>query len=170
MQLTKTCVHAADNALPVSNRQEFPEYIVEANIMELPVIPHSHTGAVAIVSLDSLGIVASTVCLIHCLTLPLLLSVLPLLGWQFLAGKGAHELLSGFVITFALCAIVPGYLQHRQTSILMGMVIGLSLVLVATFICGYALRESFEVPLITVGNLVLVATHWRNRKLSACRH
>jgi hypothetical protein len=84
--------------------------------------------------------------------------------------KGAHEVLAGFVVSFALFAIVPGYLKHRQGVVLWGMVLGLFLVLTATFLCGATLPESLEIPEITLGNLILVATHWRNRSLSACRH
>ena len=45
------------------------------------------------------------------------------------------------------------------------MIIGVSLVLTATFGSGSLFPESFELPLITVGNLLVVFTHWRNRNL-----
>jgi len=133
---------------------------------------HSHADAVAIVSLDTLGMAASTICLIHCMIMPLIMSSLPLLGlkWHCLNTDTAHRILAFFVIAFALSAIVPGYLKHRHSNILASMIAGLSLVLIATFACGFALPEALEVPLITVGNLILVATHWQNRKLSDCKH
>jgi hypothetical protein len=135
-----------------------------------PTHSHSHAGSVAIMSLDNLGMAASSVCLVHCLLMPFVITLLPILGWECLASKSAHHWLACFVFAFALFAIVPGYMTHRRFSILISMVGGLSLVLIATFFCGVYLPESLELPLISVGNLILVATHWQNRKLSVCQH
>jgi hypothetical protein len=130
----------------------------------------SHADSVAIGSLDNLGMAASTICLIHCLLMPFVIAMLPVLGWQCLESKSAHHILAFFVFCFALFAIVPGYMKHKRSQILLSMIAGLSLVLIATFVCGPLLPESLELPLITAGNLILVATHWQNRKLSACEH
>ncbi|HEY9773173.1 MAG TPA: MerC domain-containing protein [Planktothrix sp.] len=123
-----------------------------------------HAKERLISTLDTLGIAASSLCLVHCLAMPLVIGFLPLLGWQFLEGHRAHVILAGFVLTFALTAVVPGYLKHRRRDILLMMSLGLLLVLSATF----ALPESWELPTITVGNLILVATHWRNRMMHKC--
>jgi hypothetical protein len=171
MQVRESSCNNSSGALPRIDAQESPEYsCVSVALSHDAAHMQEHASAVAIVSLDSLGMAASTLCLIHCLLMPLVISMLPVLGWQFMASKGAHQLLAAFVIAFALFAIVPGYLKHKQGVVLAGMIAGLSLVLVATFICGYVVPENLEVPMITVGNLILVATHWRNRTLSACRH
>ncbi len=121
-------------------------------------------------SFDMLGIAASSICLVHCLAMPFVISFLPLLGWQFLEGKTAHQILAGFVFCFAIFGIVPGYLKYRHNSVLAGMVMGLTMVLVATLLCGYVLPEQMELPLITIGNLILVATHWHNHHLASCNH
>jgi hypothetical protein len=128
-----------------------------------------HTASSAIISLDALGITASTVCIIHCLAMPFVITMLPFLGWQFLEGKMAHRILAAFVITFALLAVVPGYMKHKRPEVLASMLFGLSLVLYATFAPSQVMSENFELPLITLGNIILVATHWRNRSLSLCR-
>lgn len=130
----------------------------------------AHARAVAIGSFDNLGMAASTICLIHCLMMPFVITMLPIVGWQCLESTHAHHILAVFVFAFALFAIVPGYLKHRRTGILISTIVGLSLVLIATFFCGYSLPESLELPLISAGNLLLVATHWQNRKLTACDH
>lgn len=135
----------------------------EAHIQE-------HRTATAIVSMDALGIAASTLCLIHCLAMPFVISLLPVLGWQFLEGRTAHYFLASFVFAFALSAIVPGYLQHRRMDILCGMGVGLTCVLIATFAPYSVLPEKLELPLITMGNIILVITHWRNRGLAICQH
>ncbi|HEY9678818.1 MAG TPA: MerC domain-containing protein [Drouetiella sp.] len=129
-----------------------------------------HSSRHAIVSMDTLGILASTLCLIHCLAMPLVVAFLPVLGLQFLEGHAAHQILAGFVVCFGLCAILPGYLKHRKPLVLAGLVAGLVLVLTATFGYVFGLSESIELPLITVGNLVLVMSHFFNRKLCRCDH
>ncbi len=83
-------------------------------------------------SFDMLGIAASTICLVHCLAMPFVITFLPLLGWQFLEGKLAHQILAAFVFSFAIFGIVPGYLKHHRRSVLTGMIIGLGLVVIAT--------------------------------------
>ena len=129
---------------------------------------HSHEAPNLMQSFDALGIAASSLCLVHCLAMPVLIGVLPLLGLQFLEGHSAHVMLATFVLSFALLAVVPGYLRHRRKDILGMMIVGLSLVLYATFAVQSTMGESWEVPLITLGNLILVSTHFRNRSLHRC--
>lgn len=119
-------------------------------------------------SLDSLGVVASSLCIIHCLVLPLAVVALPALGPQVIHDDSTHFVLAFFVTMFCLLAIVPGYMRHNDRNVLFVMSIGLSMVLFATFIAGHALGESWEVPLITIGNLLVVGAHLQNRKLLAC--
>ncbi len=143
---------------------------LDAKIVESPESIEAHQSSVAIVSLDNLGIAASSLCLVHCLAMPFVIAFLPLLGWQFLEGRPAHRILAFFVFSFAIFAVVPGYLKHKKTSVLISMLLGLSLVLIATFTARQFMPEKLELPLITLGNLMLVATHWRNRSLAACGH
>lgn len=141
-----------------------------AKIVESTEAAEAHQTAAAIVSLDNLGIAASSLCLVHCLAMPFVIAFLPLLGWQFLEGRPAHRVLAFFVFSFAIFAVVPGYWKHKKTSVLVSMLFGLSLVLIATFTDRQFMPEKLELPLITLGNLILVATHWRNRGLAACSH
>ena len=97
--------------------------------------------------------------------MPLLIGILPALGLTFLQGHAAHQLLAFFVVGFALAAVLPAYLKHRRVTVLASMIIGIGLVLLATFGSGTLFPESYELPLITVGNLLVVVTHWRNRHL-----
>jgi hypothetical protein len=138
--------------------------------VEMPAAAVRLTTAPSLCSLDILGIVVSSICLVHCLALPFLLTFLPLVGWQFLEGKLAHQILAIFVLSFALFGILPGYLKHQKINILVGMIFGLGAILVATLLCDSLLPEAVELPLITVGNLTLVFTHWNNRHSLSCDH
>jgi peptidoglycan/LPS O-acetylase OafA/YrhL len=103
--------------------------------------------------------------MIHCISMPLLIGILPTIGLSFLEGHAAHRLLAFFVVGFALAAVLPAYLKHRRLPVLIAMIVGVGLVLAATFGAGKAFPENYELPLITIGNLIVVFTHWRNRKL-----
>lgn len=120
--------------------------------------------------LDNLGIFASTLCLIHCMAMPFLIAFLPFLGLQFLEGELAHRIIALFVFGFAIFAIGPGYMQHRRKQVLVATIFGLSLVAGALLVAGPIFGEQYELPFITTGNLILVITHLRNRKLCQCVH
>lgn len=129
---------------------------------------HSETGmrtSHGRVSLDTLGIVASSICLVHCLAMPLVLLALPSMTAQVLQSDCTHVVLAGAVTAFCLLAIVPGYLRHSNKSVLGLMLAGLSLVLTATF-CLHPLGvDGLEMPIITVGNILVMFAHLRNRRL-----
>ncbi len=120
--------------------------------------------------LDNLGIAASTLCLIHCMAMPFLIAFLPFMGLQFLEGELAHRVIALFVFGFAIFAIGPGYMQHRRKQVLVATVFGLTLVAGALLVAGPFFGEQYELPFITTGNLILVVTHLRNRKLCQCVH
>ncbi|MBX9948563.1 MAG: MerC domain-containing protein [Candidatus Obscuribacterales bacterium] len=120
--------------------------------------------------LDNLGIFASTLCLIHCMAMPFIIAFLPFLGLQFLEGELAHRVIALFVFAFAIFAIGPGYMQHRRKQVLFATIFGLLLVAAALLVAGPIFGEQYELPFITTGNLILVITHLRNRKLCQCAH
>lgn len=114
---------------------------------------------------DTLGILAAVVCVVHCLALPVMAMALPALTSGTAHEDMTHYVLAGFVVAFCMFAIIPGYRQHRQREVLGGMIVGLGLVLFATFVAEPFFGEAWEMPLITVGNMIVVVAHLRNRKL-----
>ncbi len=133
-------------------------------------VPASAVRAGFAPDLDALGIVASSVCLVHCLALPLVLLCIPTFASGLLRDDRTHYVLAFFVTAFCLSAVVPGFLCHKKLPVLLVMSAGLSLVLFATFASGSIVGQSFEIPLITVGNLMVVTAHMLNRKLLSCSH
>lgn len=123
------------------------------------------TGIRRWLNADSCGIVASIVCLIHCLALPVAAIALPAFAVTHGREDLTHFLLAGFVAAFCLFAIVPGYKLHRNREVLIGMLTGVFLVMFATFIADPLMGHLWEMPIITVGNLIVVSAHIRNRKL-----
>lgn len=117
------------------------------------------------IPIDQLGIVASTICILHCATTPFIgLAVLPMLG---LKHDLTHMILAVFVLSLAALSIIPNYLKRRDNSMLITATLGLLLVLIASF-SGESLGEFWEIALISIGNIVVIYTHNKNRKLCKC--
>jgi hypothetical protein len=130
--------------------------------------PNNSTGVIRL--FDILGMGASSLCMLHCLLMPVVAGFLPLIGARFLDSPDTHRFLAGFVILFCVFAIVPGYFKHRSLKVLLPMLAGLSLVLFATFACEELLGECWELPLISVGNLLVITAHACNRREHICDH
>jgi hypothetical protein len=112
---------------------------------------------------DYAGMAASTLCLVHCLAMPLLLAAFPLLGL-----KGEHHalhdaLLLGVTVP-VLLALVPGYLKHRDPVALMLGVAGLVCFLVAVFVLGPQVGEVAETVGAVLSSVLLLAAHLRNHR------
>lgn len=107
---------------------------------------------------DALGLLASGLCLVHCMSLPLLLAALPALG--FLAARAFHVALGGLVLGLAALAFVSGYRRHRRLGVLaLGLggaaSLGVAMLLPEGVVAG-------ERWLTVVGSLVLVSAHLLN--------
>jgi len=118
----------------------------------------NHTKHLAL--FDSLGIATSWLCLLHCLALPVLALILPALRFHHHDDQ-THFLLAGWVVVFATVSIISGYKSHNNTGLVWLTTIGVVLVLLATFA---HLPESLELLLITLGNVLVIASHHLNRR------
>jgi hypothetical protein len=82
---------------------------------------------------DSLGMLASIGCAIHCAAMPFVIGYLPVLGLSFLADEAFHKWMAVACFAIALAAFVPGFRRHgRWTPALIGSV-GLAMISIAAF-------------------------------------
>ena len=61
---------------------------------------------------DSLGIIASIGCAIHCAAMPFVIAYLPALGLSFLADEAFHKWMALVCFLIAIAAFVPGIRKH----------------------------------------------------------
>jgi len=61
---------------------------------------------------DSLGIIASIGCAIHCAAMPFVISYLPALGLGFLSDEAFHKWMALICFLIAIAAFVPGVRKH----------------------------------------------------------
>lgn len=117
---------------------------------------------------DSLGVIVSAICVVHCTAVPLVLGLLPAFGLSFLAEDGFHQVLAALVLVVAVAAFVPGYRLHRQRSVPALGALGIALLGGAAFAPG--LSVLVESVVTAIGGTVLVVAHVLNRRARASVH
>lgn len=108
-------------------------------------------------------------CIVHCLMIPVLLVLFPVLGSVLLFEEILHELLLLLIIPSSLLAIFLGCRRHRDLAVFLIVVLGLALIV--TGIVG--VEESKETVLVLTGSVIMVIGHIRNFRLcskTACKH
>jgi hypothetical protein len=111
---------------------------------------------------DSAGMLASALCLLHCLALPALLLFFPLTG---LGGDSEmfHAVMVGLACAAALTALGPGYLAHRRLLVAVMGGAGLACLASGVFVFGPRYGEPVETALTVAGAVLLTLAHLRNR-------
>lgn len=116
--------------------------------------------------LDQAGLIASSLCALHCLLMPLAVGLLPLFGLSFLADEQTEWALIGVALFVGVCSLIPGFwYHHRKLPPLIVFAIGVALILlVRLWLENFPLLELLGVVL---GGVLLAAAHALN--LRYCR-
>ena len=117
--------------------------------------------------LDRLGVFLSATCLLHCLALPVLLTIAPITQTGLLDEQTFHLVLLWFILPVSLIALGIGCRQHKDLLILLLGGIGLSLLLFAGLVGHAVLSPAAERVITIAAGLILAAAHLRNFKI--CR-
>lgn len=117
--------------------------------------------------LDRLGIVLSTLCMVHCLVTPLLILSLPLMARYYLLHPYFHWILAVVLLPLGLFAFARGYQRHHQKAVWYLGLPGLFLVAVSPLILHETQTLGPEPLWVSIGSVLLVAAHWKNQK--SCR-
>jgi len=118
--------------------------------------------------LDKLAIAFSAICLVHCLMLPVLLTLLPVLGSTLFTHEQFHQIMLIVVLPTSLGAFALGCRQHRQGSVAVIGGVGIALLIFAAFAVGTAWGDHAEQIITVIGGLVLAVAHIQDFKF--CRH
>jgi hypothetical protein len=109
-------------------------------------------------ALDITAFALSVACLLHCLAMPLLTVILPIVGMGLFVDELVHPVLLSIALPVSLIALLNGCGQHRRRSLLVAGVMGLALMALA--ITG--LNEGQERFLTVIGVLLVAAAHLLN--------
>lgn len=111
--------------------------------------------------LDKFGIWASSLCALHCLLIPVLVPVAPLVGASFFAEDWFERTILIISLVVGFWAILSGfYRYHRQIYPIFSIAVG-GMIYWNKDILG----EEFEPLTITVGALLIIFAHAANLKM-----
>ncbi|WP_288129308.1 MerC domain-containing protein [Microbulbifer sp.] len=112
---------------------------------------------------DTLGMLVSGLCLVHCLATPLVLAFggLGMLG-AALENEWIHLALLVPVLLLALSSFPIACLQHRRPAVMTSGFAGVVILILALVL---GLEGHWELLASTVGAGLLVSAHWVNRRL-----
>ena len=129
-------------------------------------------------NLDTLGMGASTLCLAHCLALPLLIAAIPFFGAAASTSSVGcagtpfdfwiHLALLGVVVPVGMIAWGLGYRLHKDLGILFLGAVGVTF-LVAALMFGHHWMDGYGERVMTMaGSIAMVSAHLLNRRQYRC--
>lgn len=129
---------------------------------------HGHIHHKGVERSNRISALLSLACAIHCAAMPLLISVLPLVGMQFLASHLMEGLLLAFGVGFGAYGVMRSYFtQHHELGPVIALGIGVSLIVSGFF---YA-PEAVEPFLVSAGAISIAVAQVLNIRLSRrCTH
>jgi MerC mercury resistance protein len=122
------------------------------------------------VNWDAIGVGASTLCAIHCLLLPIVLSFAPTLAHFVPGTEAVHRTLAYLLAAVGLIAFWNGYKVHRRRVVLLLLAIGILAITVGAYADSLLSNHTWEVLITVAGSLFLIVAHSLNRTLCrSCR-
>ena len=110
---------------------------------------------------DTTGACLSVACAIHCLSMPLLIAALPLIGLGFFATERAELALITGAIGLAIASLAWGVRLHRNWRALLILIVALAFIATSRT----AVEGTFEVVFYSIGGVLLASAHLVNRHL-----
>lgn len=118
--------------------------------------------------LDTVAIALSGLCLVHCLALPIVIALFPLLSVTLIDHEAFHQIILIAVLPTTAIALIVGYRRHRRTSVAALGVAGVAALIVAAFALHSLHAHAMETWITVAGGLMLAAAHIQNFR--QCRH
>src|SRR5579871_842397 len=116
--------------------------------------------------LDNAGATASLLCAVHCALMPMIVTLLPLMGLGFLANEATEWGLVALSATLGISSLCLGYRRHRSRRAPAVLALGMGL-LATGRVAEHRDLGRFGVALVVGGGLTIAAAHLYNRHL--CR-
>ncbi len=143
--------------------------ITEQEQIRETVAQSTRPGVLISAVLDRIGVSASLACAIHCALMPLLLSLLPLLGLSFLADERLEWALLGLSALFGIGSLCLGFREHRSRRALAILGAGVGLAAVGRILETRHMGP-WGVPAVVIGGVIIAGAHLLNLRLcQACR-
>lgn len=111
---------------------------------------------------DRIAIVLSTICIVHCLAVPIVVAVLPVAAIALADDTHFHAVMLWLVVPTSAVGFALGYRVHRRWGIVVFGAISAATV-AAAGVLGHAYwPESLELAVNVAASLALAVAHWLN--------
>ena len=118
--------------------------------------------------LDGMAVILSGTCMLHCLVLPLLVTLFPIVQGSLLEEQHFHLIMLVLILPTSLVALTLGCRRHRDTLTIVLGAVGLTTLAIAALWVHVLFGFLGERVVTTLGGLVLASAHIQNFR--CCRH
>jgi hypothetical protein len=115
-------------------------------------------------ALDKAAVALSGLCIVHCLLMPLIITVLPFFG-QF-GDRHLHAEILLVVLPVSLLALAIGFRRHANKRVVGWGIAGLLLLIVGATLGHNLYGVIADRTLTMTGSVILAVAHYRNSRLS----
>jgi len=116
--------------------------------------------------LDKIGICVSILCALHCALLPLVITLLPLIGFKFLSNEYFEIAIIATSLFIGYTSLKGSYRKHYNIRPLIIITQGF----IVIFIGKLLIAPHYEWLFMTAGGLLIATAHFYNSKLSMHAH
>jgi len=122
---------------------------------------------------DQIGVWTSTLCVIHCLLTPVVLSLSTVSAHFLPSEERTHRTLAVVITALGAIALVKGYRRHRSWRVLALMAVGLTFIFGGAYWGDHLPSHAFEVLVTLIGSGFMIAAHRTNHTFCrdcSCSH
>lgn len=112
--------------------------------------------------LDTVGVLLSGICMLHCLALPILLTLFPILHISLLDETTFHLIMIVFILPISSVALTIGCRQHKDLLTLALGITGLSILTLTAFFGHQLFGLTGERLVTSLGSVILAGAHIQN--------
>lgn len=112
--------------------------------------------------LDRIAIALSTVCIVHCLAMPLLVALLPVAAVAFGNDAHFHALMLWLVVPTSAVGFALGFRVHHSAGIVTLGALAVAVLAVVALWGHASLPPAVEIGVNVAASLLLASAHWRN--------
>ena len=122
---------------------------------------------------DQIGVWTSTLCVVHCLLTPVVLSLSAVSAHFLPSEERTHRTLAVAIAALGAIALIKGYRNHRSLRVLLLMVAGLAFIFGGAFWGDHLPSHGVEVLVTLIGSGFMIAAHRTNHTFCrdcSCSH
>lgn len=122
---------------------------------------------------DRIGIWASSLCMVHCLLTPVVLSLSAVSAHFLPSEERTHRILAVSIALVGAIALTKGFRSHRRRRVPLLMVIGLAFIFGGAWYGNHLPSHATEVAITLIGSVFMIAAHRINHTFCqdcSCSH